>query len=284
MGDTKIYPTTYLDLPTGDGEPMAETEAHGFEMTDYLRDILRDYYADDPMVYVASNNFIYYDASDIKKNISPDCYVIKGIPKRMRDSYQSWAEGGALPCVVFELTSHSTWRRDIGFKRDLYQSWGCHEYFLYDLTADRILGHLLGYRLDNGVYQEIPLTIQGRLHSEELQLELAHHDGHLRFFIPGATQPIATRLENFQAQELRAEQAEQETFRIEQERLQAVAQQVRAEEEREQERLRADRLENRAEQAEQESAREQALREAAQLEIERLREEMSSLKDYRQDD
>ncbi|MDF1660318.1 MAG: Uma2 family endonuclease [Planctomycetota bacterium] len=220
MSDTKIYPTTYLDLPCSDGLPMGETEAHGLEMSEFLRDILRDLYADNPMVYVASNNFVYYDPSDVKKSVCPDCYVIKGIEKRLRDSYQAWAEGGALPCLIFELTSHSTWRSDVVFKRRLYQSWGCHEYFLYDLTADKLPGHLLAYRLQNGVYQEIEFNSQGRLWSEELQLELGHYQGHLRFFRPGSEQPIATRFEKVQEQKalareqrIRAEQAELELER-----------------------------------------------------------------------
>lgn len=263
MSETTIYPTTYLDLPSSDGQPMGETDAHALEMTEFLRDILRDYYAQNPMVYVASNNFVYYDPRDVKKNVSPDCYVIKGIPKRLRDSYQAWAEGGALPNLIFELTSHSTWRVDIEFKRDLYQSWGCHEYFLYDLTADRILNHLLGYRLVNGVYEEISQGIQGRLYSEELQLELAQHEGHLRFFIPGSKQPIATRWEDIQRQKLLAEEEHQ-----------------RAEEQR----ARAEEHKIRAEQAEKEGETQRMRAEQAEQELERLKEEMARLKEGKQDD
>lgn len=267
MSDTKFYPTTYLDLPTGDGQPMAETEAHGLEMTEFLRDILRDYYADNPMVYVASNNFVYYDPSNVKKMVSPDCYVITGIEKRVRDSYQAWAEGGALPNLIFELTSHGTWGSDIGQKRDLYQSWGCQEYFLYDLTADRILGHLLGFRLEKGVYQEIDLSVQGRLYSEELQLELAHHKGHLRFFIPGSPQPIATRWEKVK----QLEEAERERDRAEQERSRALAQKNQAEREREQ-------LRQKAEQEQMKAQQEQRRAEQAEQELKELREEMAKLR------
>ncbi|MDF1664658.1 MAG: Uma2 family endonuclease [Planctomycetota bacterium] len=251
MSETEIYPTSYLDLPTSDDQPMAETDGHALEMTEFLRDVLRDHYAEEPMVYVASNNFLYYDPGNVKKNVSPDCYVIKGIPKRLRDSYQAWAEGGALPNLIFELTSHSTWRVDMEFKRDLYQSWGCQEYFLYDLTADRILNHLLGYRLVNGVYEEMAQGIHGRLFSEELQLELAHHEGHLRFFISGSKQPIATRWEEIRQQKLLAEE---EHLRAEEERARADEQRVRADEEK----ARADR---------------------ADLELKRLKEEMAKLRE-----
>lgn len=277
MSDTKIYPTTYLDLPSGDGQPMGETEGHGLEMSEFVRDVLRDHYADQTMVYVASNNFIYYDPGNVKKNVCPDCYVIKGIEKRVRDSYQSWAEGGALPSLIFELTSHSTWRADLGVKRDLYQSWGCDEYFLYDLTADKILGHLLGYRLNNGVYQEIPLSIQGRLFSEELQLELAHFQGHLRFFVPGAAQPIATRLEKSKRQQMEIESQQME---IESQRIQIEEGRKRAEKQRE----KAEEERKRAEETEEKRAKEQILREKAELEIERLRAEMAKLREQSQED
>lgn len=264
MSETTIYPTTYLDLPTSDGQPMGETEAHGLEMTEFLRDILRDYYAEDPKVYVASNNFVYYDAKDVKKSVCPDCYVIKGIEKRVRDSYQSWAEGGVLPQLIFELTSHSTWRSDAVFKRHLYQSWGCREYFLYDLTADRLPGHLLGYRLEDGVYREIPFTIQGRLFSEELQLELAHYQSHLRFFRPGSKAPIATRLENVEAQRRRLEE---ERLRAEEERLRAEDQRIRAEDQR----IRAELEESRANRAEQERDELRRRAEKAERELEALK-------------
>ena len=250
MSDTTSWPTTYLDLPTCDGEPMGETEAHGLEMTEYLRDILRDYFASEALVYVASNNFVYYDPSDVKKSVCPDGYVIKGIEKKVRPSYQCWTEGGALPCLVFELTSQSTWRSDTVYKRGLYQSWGCHEYFLYDLTADKIPGHLLGYRLMDGVYQLLEKDNAGRLFSEELRLELAHTNGHLRFFYPGENDPLPTRFE-------RAEQAERNL--------------TRAEAEREQQRLRAEQAEDK-----EEVMRQRA--ESAEDELRRLKEELARLK------
>lgn len=231
MSETNIYPTTYLDLPVCDGQPMAETDRHALEMTEFLRDVLRDYYADEPMVYVASNNFIYYNPRNVKESVSPDCYVIKGIEKKLRPSYQVWTEEGRLPQVIFELTSEGTWRSDTVYKRRLYQSWSCQEYFLYDPFGKRIPGHLIGYRLENGRYEPLVLNDQGRLLSEELELELAHWEGHLRFFKPGSSTPLPTR----------AERADQEYKRAESEKHRADKEQTRADKaERELERLRAE--------------------------------------------
>lgn len=44
-------------------------------------------------------------------------------------------------------------------------------------------------------YQAWAGNERGRFWREELKLELAYQDGHLRFFDPGAQAPIATRSE-----------------------------------------------------------------------------------------
>lgn len=271
MSETDIYPTTYLDLPVRDGQPMGETDRHALEMTEFLRDVLRDYYADEAMVYVASNNFVYYNPRNVKESVSPDCYVIKGIEKKLRPSYQAWTEGGRLPQVIFELTSERTWRSDTVYKRRLYQSWSCQEYFLYDPFGIRIPGHLIGYRLENGRYEQLVLNEQGRLVSEELQLELAHWEGHLRFFKPGASQPLPTRAERADQEQQRADK---ELERAEREQARANKERQRADEERE----RADKEQARAE-LERERAEEQCKRaDEAERELERLRAELAALK------
>ena len=34
-----------------------------------------------PDVYVSGNNFVYYEEGDPKKRVSPDCYVVFGVPQ-----------------------------------------------------------------------------------------------------------------------------------------------------------------------------------------------------------
>ncbi|HID64173.1 MAG TPA: hypothetical protein EYP49_15750 [Anaerolineae bacterium] len=46
--------------PESDGKPMAETDTH-INTLIYLREALRDYFRDDPQVYVAGNLFLYYE-------------------------------------------------------------------------------------------------------------------------------------------------------------------------------------------------------------------------------
>ena len=97
--------------PESDGKPMAETDIHA-DLLIYLREALKDYFRDDPNVYVAGNLFVYYEEGNPEAVVAPDVFVVKGVPKRRRRIYQVWVEGKA-PDVVFELTSESTRWEDV---------------------------------------------------------------------------------------------------------------------------------------------------------------------------
>src|SRR5437588_1582654 len=101
---SKQRPVIY---PSSDGKPMAETEYHVNLMT-YFISALKTRYAHRDDVYVMGNNFIYYEEGNPKVRLSPDTYVVFGVPKRIRDSYKVWEEGGKFPDVVFEFTSKKT--------------------------------------------------------------------------------------------------------------------------------------------------------------------------------
>ncbi len=73
--------------PTRDGEPMAEFDLH-WDVTAYCCNALRSRYASQPNVYVASDNFLYYERGQPKSVVSPDCYVIFGAGMRMRELVQ----------------------------------------------------------------------------------------------------------------------------------------------------------------------------------------------------
>ena len=75
---------------------MAETDKHRRLMS-YVTDALEVYYADRPDVYVSGNNFVFWEEGNPKARISPDGYVVFGVPQRQRDSYMAWKEGGHLP-------------------------------------------------------------------------------------------------------------------------------------------------------------------------------------------
>lgn len=168
-------PPTLIDYPDTDGQPMSESDATRFYLI-YCIAALRLFFKSRPQVYVSGNLFIYYQEGDASKNISPDVFVIFGVPKRERRSYKTWQEGGKVPSFVLELTSKSTKKQDEETKPELYCQLGVQEYFQYDPTGDYLQPQLKGQRLVDGVYEPISNNMlpDGTLvlHSEVLRLDL----------------------------------------------------------------------------------------------------------------
>ncbi len=205
--DFDLVRTRPVEYPETDGQPMAESDEHADALREAV-ETLRDRLAGE-QVYVSGNNFIYFTEGRPRDVVSPDCYVVKGVPMRQRRTFKVWEEGGHRPCFVLELTSRSTRVEDLGTKMVRYRD-DLHvdEYVLFDLSRDWIEAGLRGYRLVNGDYRRIEPGPDGRLFCEQLGLELAVRDGRrLRFFEPGVEAPLATRAE-------RAERAEEEVRRL----------------------------------------------------------------------
>lgn len=204
--------------PSSDGEPMAETEKHWLETTAGI-ECLRARYADRPDVYVAGDNFIYYVEGNPNLRFSPDCYVIFGAEKRIRDSYKAWEDGGRLPAFVIEYTSRKTRKEDNVTKFGLYERLGVLEYIQFDPSRfKRRRVRLKGWRLNNGKYEEIPLTgkkFSGRLFSEQLQLELVQDDDSLRLFDPKTGEYLRRYDELEQERKAERQRAEAEAQRAE---------------------------------------------------------------------
>ncbi|MGI8549320.1 MAG: Uma2 family endonuclease [Dehalococcoidia bacterium] len=192
-----------IDYPSGDGKPMAESDLHRLEMT-RLIEILTAFFARLLDVYVTGNNFIYYEQGNRYAFVSPDVYVVKGVPKRRRNSYFLWREGVA-PQVVVEVTSGSTRRTDQNEKRSLYARMGVGEYFLYDPERDWVHNGLAGYRLSAGSYEPIREAPEGGLVSEELGLRLVLEDGSLQFYDQANGERLLSPEERADAAEERAE-------------------------------------------------------------------------------
>jgi Uma2 family endonuclease len=173
--------------PSSDGKPMGETDWHVALLAQSVF-MLRAYYAARPDIYIAGNNFIYYEKGNPTARVSPDTYVIFGAGMRFRRSYKVWEEGGKLPSLVIEYTSRDTRKEDNVTKFALYERLGVAEYFQFDPSEfKRRRVRLKGWRLHEGKYSEIPLTgekFSGRMFSEQLQLELVQDEDMLRFFNP----------------------------------------------------------------------------------------------------
>ena len=199
----KIQAAPTMVYPESDGETMAETDKHRDLMVDFIQ-ILRNYYQNEKDVYVSGNLLMYYEKGNPRKSISPDVFVVFGVEKKQRNTYLIWAEA-QTPDFVLEVASPSTFSKDIGEKKELYASvLAVKEYYIYD-PMGQIVPSFVGYRLIDGVYQEIDF-VNDRLPSETLGLALGEHDGNLRLYNPTTSQWLQTPQERAKSAEARAQQ------------------------------------------------------------------------------
>ena len=168
--------------PESDGQPMAETDVHRDLMIDLIA-MLREYFHDDPQVYISGNLFLYYQEGNPRRVVAPDVFVVKGIPGGRRRIYKLWEEGRP-PDVVFEVTSPSTRGEDLRTKHALYARLGVAEYFLFDPLDEYLRPPFQGYRLRLGQYRPMRPAADGSLWSAVLGLELHVRDERLRLFDP----------------------------------------------------------------------------------------------------
>jgi Uma2 family endonuclease len=251
--------------PESDGKPVGETDWH-ITVIFYLRQALRLFFRDTQTVYVAADMLFYYEEGNPATFVVPDVYVVKGITKQERRIYKLWEEQ-KTPCVVFEITSRSTRRQDLGDKRALYEMLGVQEYFLFDPLGEYLHPQLQAFRLRGGFYAPIAATEDGAVFSEELQLTLQPEAHLLRLIDPVTGQTLPTLDEAVELMVEALGRAQVEHQRAEQEAQRAEQEAQRAEQE--------------AQRAEQEARRTQAeaqRADAAEAELVRLRAELEALK------
>ncbi|MEB3293943.1 MAG: Uma2 family endonuclease [Synechococcales bacterium] len=174
-------PPTELDS----NEPPLESDLHR-QTIDLLIRLLQYWWRDRNDFYISGNLTVYYSASQTKKRDfrGPDIFIVLDVEKRDRRSWTLWEEGGKYPNVVIELLSSSTAKVDRTTKKTLYQNvWRLPEYFWFDPYSLEFMG----FRLNEGQYQEILPNEQGRLRSAELDLELGIHENKLRWFTADGT-------------------------------------------------------------------------------------------------
>ncbi|MEH1858438.1 MAG: Uma2 family endonuclease [Nostoc sp.] len=204
-------------FPPGDilsDEPPFESDLHR-EQIDLLIRILKLWWRERQDFYASGNLTIYYSPNQKKseKFRGPDFFVVLGTQKKDRKSWIVWQEDGKYPNVIVEILSSSTTAVDKGLKKQVYQdTFRTPDYFwFHPVTME-----FQGFHLVDGKYQEIQVTTDGRLWSQQLELYLGVYEGKLRFFTT-ENQLILSSEELAEQERLRAEQAEERAEQAEQE-------------------------------------------------------------------
>ena len=185
---------TEIFYPETDGMPLPDGEYQLNHFTDTIS-ILKRFFGNSLKnsldVLVSGNTFIYYQEGNPRLSVSPDCYVAFGVNYDLmlsNDNYRVW-DMGKPPDFALEIGSPSTWRNDLGQKRELYARLGIGEYWKFDPSGGEHYGEaLVGEQLVDGEYRELEISrgTDGRVwgHSPTLNLELHWVDGRLRFYDP----------------------------------------------------------------------------------------------------
>ena len=216
---------TEIFYPETDGMPLPDGEYQLSHFL-YLVAILKYFFRDCVDVWASGNTFMYYEEGNLRASVSPDCYVAFGVDTDLilsNNNYRVW-EMGKAPDFVLEIGSPSTWRQDLGPKRDLYARLGIREYWKFDPSGGDHYGEpLVGERLVDGEYQRMEMNSEpdGRVwgHSPTLNLELHWDDGRLRLYDPTGGRWLQNMEENA---------AEAETERASRESAEAVMEMERA--------------------------------------------------------
>lgn len=208
--------------PETDGKPMSESDVH-FALMSYLRLAIDLWFRADPDVYVSGNLLMYFVEGDARVCVSPDVFVVKGVPKRRRRVYKVWEEGKG-PEVVIEVSSRSTKAEDLTTKFELYRDvLKVKEYYIYDPLREYLPARLKAWRRRGREFVERHVK-DGRIESAELGLVLVDKEGMLRLEDPatGALLPDLAEANDARAVEAAARQvaeARQRELEAENERL-----------------------------------------------------------------
>ena len=201
--DAEAVDDRSIDYPSSDGEPMAETDLQYIPLTDTVS-ALRVRYQGRDDVYIAGDMLIYYRMNRAEARVAPDVYAVFGARgNHPRDNWLVWREGKA-PDFVMEIASHSTWRRDRDEKRAIYAGMGVREYWRFDPTGELFTPALVGERLVDGAYRELPAVVDAagvlRRHSAVFGLDICVLPGlELRLYDPETEEWLRTHQETADA-------------------------------------------------------------------------------------
>jgi Uma2 family endonuclease len=213
-------PPAEVEYPASDGQPKAESGAH-------VRAILRligvlDYFfRDRPDVYVVGDIFLYYEEGNPAARRAPDILVAFGVPKYPdRRSFFTWREG-VVPQVLFEFSSDSTVQDDRTAKRDLYESLGVEEYFLFDPLGTSWDPRLQGFHRQGEAFVALTPAADGGLTSAVMGVRFVPEGLDVRVIDRATGEPVLQLEEQADRAAAAQRQAERERRRAERERRRA---------------------------------------------------------------
>ena len=179
-------PSRPVLYPETDGRPMPDADYQG-DACYYVVPALKAWFRTHPDVYATGDLFIYLEEGNPRNRIAPDAFVVLGAANHRRETYRLWEEPAGAPDFVLEIVSPSTWRTDLGAKRERYATLGVTEYWLHDPHGRHLQPALAGYRLAEGAYVPLPATETPAgiaMRSDMLGLELRLDGDDLRLFDP----------------------------------------------------------------------------------------------------
>lgn len=145
-----------IRYPSDDGEPMADTELQYYAITDtvfalwmHLRWLRRT-------GTVRGNCALYGNPDDLTDYVAPDVLFVFDVRVPAEEGYAPW-EHGKVPDMVMEMASPSTYRQDLDAKWTRYAALGIAEYWQYDPHHRYLPAALMGWQLQGGAYEPIPL-------------------------------------------------------------------------------------------------------------------------------
>jgi Uma2 family endonuclease len=180
-----LPPDLPLDMLPNEGDPHRKAKRGALDALDgFFRRTGRK-------VYLSSELAVYYPG---EPRFAPDLLAVTNVETHERTSWVVSTEGKGLDFVI-EVHAAGDRRKDEQTNVERYARLGIPEYFYYDRTRGRLLGHRLPAGASAGVYQRI-VPQAGRFSSEVLGLDLVLDRGRLRFvhgtaFLEDADEMIA---------------------------------------------------------------------------------------------
>lgn len=212
-------PLTLADfLDPEEGDHFIQGTLH-HEDTDALKSIFRYLYRNDPTTAVFSDLKILWGIKGLARP-APDVMIIPDVkdPGRPRPVFDVPIEG-TRPRFILEVVSPRYREPDRNKKVAIYERAGVEEYFIIDawLEEEEVSYEVLGYRLRDNRYVEIPPNEQGWVFSEVNQVWLGISEDRKQFLVIDTRtgQPILPAEKHAEAEAAARQQAEARAAELE---------------------------------------------------------------------